>query len=109
MRGCAREGGGEGALGPPSWGCSRICWACSRVHKWGGGAEGPHVTRRFDLVHNRQLPTDPLQCVMFDPMYDSYVTMARRSGGVIKPVKLRLPDFSVPKEELAAAFSDRTK
>ena len=46
---------------------------------------------------------------MFDPMYDSYVTMARRSGGVIKPVKLALPNFDLPRKELAAAFSDKTK
>ena len=46
---------------------------------------------------------------MFDPMYDSYVSMAKRSGGVIRPVRLRLPDFSVPVEELAAAFNDKTK
>lgn len=49
------------------------------------------------------------EVIMFDPMYDSYVSMAKRSGGVIRPVRLRLPDFSVPVDELAAAFSDKTK
>lgn len=47
--------------------------------------------------------------IMFDPMYDSYVSMARRAGAIIRPVRLALPDFSVPIEELTAAFSDRTK
>ena len=46
---------------------------------------------------------------MFDPMYDSYTSMAKRSGAVIVPVRLRLPDFSVPLEELAAAVTPRTK
>jgi hypothetical protein len=45
----------------------------------------------------------------FDPMYDSYVSMARRGGGVVVPVRLRLPDFSVPLDELAAAITPRTK
>uniref|UniRef100_A0A7S0RQZ7 Aminotransferase class I/classII large domain-containing protein n=1 Tax=Chlamydomonas leiostraca TaxID=1034604 RepID=A0A7S0RQZ7_9CHLO len=49
------------------------------------------------------------EVIMFDPMYDSYVSMARRAGAVIKPVRLALPDFHVPLEELAAAFSPRTK
>lgn len=40
----------------------------------------------------------PMQVVMFDPMYDSYVSMAKRAGAVIKPVRLALPDFHVPKE-----------
>ena len=35
--------------------------------------------------------------------------MARMAGAVVKPVKLALPDFHVPREELAAAFSSRTK
>ncbi len=46
---------------------------------------------------------------MFDPMYDSYTSMARRSGATIVPVRLRLPDFSVPLDELAAAVGPRTK
>ncbi|PNW88545.1 hypothetical protein CHLRE_01g034050v5 [Chlamydomonas reinhardtii] len=49
------------------------------------------------------------EVIMFDPMYDSYTSMAKRSGAVIVPVRLRLPDFSVPLEELAAAVTPRTK
>ncbi|GLC43274.1 hypothetical protein PLESTB_001491600 [Pleodorina starrii] len=49
------------------------------------------------------------EVIMFDPMYDSYVSMARRSGATIVPVRLRLPDFSVPLDELAAAVGPRTK
>jgi hypothetical protein len=50
-----------------------------------------------------------LQVIMFDPMYDSYSSMAKRVGAVIRPVRLQLPDFSVPREELEQAFSPRTK
>ncbi|MEW5312345.1 MAG: hypothetical protein WDW38_003986 [Sanguina aurantia] len=49
------------------------------------------------------------EIIMFDPMYDSYVSMAKRSGANIVPVKLSLPNFSVPREELAAAFGPNTK
>lgn len=47
--------------------------------------------------------------IMFDPMYDSYVGMAKRAGAVIRPVRLSLPGFNVPLEELAAAFGPNTK
>lgn len=45
----------------------------------------------------------PMQIIMFDPMYDSYVSMAKRAGAVIKPVRLALPDFHVPLEVSLAA------
>lgn len=35
--------------------------------------------------------------------------MARMAGAVVKPVKLSLPDFGLPREALEAAFSSRTK
>ena len=35
--------------------------------------------------------------------------MARLAGAVVKPVKLAMPDFSLPREELAAAFGPKTK
>lgn len=41
------------------------------------------------------------QVIMFDPMYDSYVSMARRAGATIVPVRLQLPDFHVPLEVCA--------
>jgi aspartate/methionine/tyrosine aminotransferase len=50
-----------------------------------------------------------VQVIIFDPMYDSYVTMCKRSGGVIKPVPLELPSLALPREQLAAAFTSRTK
>ncbi|KAG1675147.1 hypothetical protein FOA52_003370 [Chlamydomonas sp. UWO 241] len=49
------------------------------------------------------------EVIIFDPCYDSYAGMARMAGAVLVPVRLSLPDFSVPVDELSAAFSERTK
>nr|QKY14876.1 pyridoxal phosphate-dependent aspartate aminotransferase (PLPAT) [Polytomella parva] len=49
------------------------------------------------------------EVIMFDPMYDSYTTMASLANATVRPVRLRLPDFSVPLDELEAAFTPRTK
>ncbi len=47
---------------------------------------------------------------MFDPMYDCYGSMCRRSGGVVVPVPLNPDDdWSIPRDALAAAFTPRTK
>ena len=35
--------------------------------------------------------------------------MARMAGAVVKPVKLSLPNFSLPRDELEAAFGPQTK
>lgn len=42
-------------------------------------------------------------------MYDAYSVMAERAGAVVVPVKLNENDWSIPKDGLEAAFSDRTK
>lgn len=49
------------------------------------------------------------EVVLIEPLYDSYLPMVRRAGGVPKLVRLEPPGWRLPKEELAAAFSDRTK
>ncbi len=49
------------------------------------------------------------QVIMLEPVYDSYVSMARRAGGKIVPVSLQPPDWGIPRDKLEAAFSDRTK
>ena len=46
---------------------------------------------------------------MFEPLYDSYVPMLRRAGAEVKLVRLQPPTWELPREELAAAFSDKTK
>ncbi len=49
------------------------------------------------------------EAVVFEPLYDSYVPMLRRAGAEVKFVRLQPPTWELPREELAAAFSDKTK
>ena len=49
------------------------------------------------------------EVVLIEPLYDSYLPMVRRAGGIPKMVRLEPPSWRLPKDELAAAFSDRTK
>jgi len=50
-----------------------------------------------------------IQVIMFDPMYDCYGSMARRAGGIVKAVKLKVEDWSVDRSHLQDAFSAKTK
>jgi aspartate/methionine/tyrosine aminotransferase len=49
------------------------------------------------------------EVVLFQPMYDAYLPLVRRAGGIPKFVTLRPPHWQVEEAELAAAFSKRTK
>jgi len=49
------------------------------------------------------------EAVVFEPLYDSYVPMLRRAGAEVKFVRLQPPNWELPRAELAAAFSDKTK
>jgi len=49
------------------------------------------------------------EVVLFQPLYDCYVPIIRRGGGVCRFVNLRLPDWSFTRADLEAAFSDRTR
>jgi N-succinyldiaminopimelate aminotransferase len=49
------------------------------------------------------------EVVLFEPMYDAYVPLVRRAGGIPKFVTLRPPHFGLSEEALATAFSPRTK
>ena len=49
------------------------------------------------------------EVVLFQPLYDSYLPMVRRAGGVAKLVRLAPPDFRLTREGLEAAFSERTR
>ncbi|WP_428660841.1 aminotransferase [Reyranella sp.] len=49
------------------------------------------------------------EVVLIEPLYDSYLPIVRRAGGIAKLVRLEPPTWSLPREELAAAFSARTK
>jgi aspartate/methionine/tyrosine aminotransferase len=49
------------------------------------------------------------EVVMIEPLYDSYLPIVRRAGGIPRLVRLAPPDWALPRAELAAAFSPRTK
>lgn len=49
------------------------------------------------------------EVVLIEPLYDCYLPIIRRAGGVPKMVRIEPPDWTLPRDALAAAFSDKTK
>jgi N-succinyldiaminopimelate aminotransferase len=49
------------------------------------------------------------EVVMFQPLYDAYLPLVRRAGGVAKLVRLEPPEWRITAEALAAVASDRTR
>lgn len=49
------------------------------------------------------------EVIFFEPLYDSYVPMARRAGAIPRIVQLYPPAWSIDAAELEAAFSPQTK
>lgn len=49
------------------------------------------------------------EVVAFEPLYDSYLPMICRAGGVPRLVRLEPPDWRIDPDALEAAFSGRTK
>jgi N-succinyldiaminopimelate aminotransferase len=49
------------------------------------------------------------EAVMIEPLYDSYLPILRRAGGIPKLVRVEPPNWELPYEALEAAFSDKTK
>ncbi|MGF1640248.1 MAG: aminotransferase [Rhodospirillales bacterium] len=49
------------------------------------------------------------EVVLIEPLYDSYLPMVRRAGGIPKLVRLQPPEWALPRAALAAAFSAKTK
>ena len=49
------------------------------------------------------------EVVLIEPLYDSYLPIVRRAGGIPKTVRVEPPDWRLPKKALEAAFSDKTK
>ena len=49
------------------------------------------------------------EVVVFEPMYDAYIPLIERAGGIPRIVKLSPPDWTFSEDELAAVFSDKTR
>jgi len=49
------------------------------------------------------------EVVLIEPLYDCYLPIIRRAGGIPKMVRVEPPNWTLPREELAAAFTDKTK
>ena len=49
------------------------------------------------------------EVVLFQPLYDAYLPLVRRAGGVPRLVRLEPPHWRFDRAMLEAAFSDRTK
>src|SRR5215469_11110136 len=49
------------------------------------------------------------EVALFQPLYDCYLPMVRRAGGVPRLARLEPPDFRITRPMLEAVFSERTK
>ena len=49
------------------------------------------------------------EVVLFEPLYDAYLPMVRRAGGVPRIVRLQPPHWRFERETVAAAFSEKTR
>jgi N-succinyldiaminopimelate aminotransferase len=49
------------------------------------------------------------ECVLIEPLYDTYLPVVRLLGAVPRIVRLSPPEWELPRAELAAAFGPRTK
>jgi N-succinyldiaminopimelate aminotransferase len=49
------------------------------------------------------------EVVVLEPLYDSYLPIIRRAGGVPRIVRLAPPDWSLPQAALEAAFTAKTR
>lgn len=49
------------------------------------------------------------EVVLFQPLYDAYAPLIRLAGGVPKLIRLSPPGWTLPMEEVAAAFTPKTR
>ena len=49
------------------------------------------------------------ECVLIEPLYDTYLPVVKLLGAVPKLVRLSPPHWELPRAELAAAFGPKTK
>lgn len=67
------------------------------------GATEALAASHFGLIE----PGD--EVVLIEPLYDCYLPIVQRAGGVAKLVRLEPPDWTLPRDALRAAFSAKTK
>ena len=49
------------------------------------------------------------EVVLIEPLYDCYLPIVQRAGAIPKLVRVAPPDWALPRQALAEAFSDKTK
>jgi aspartate/methionine/tyrosine aminotransferase len=49
------------------------------------------------------------EVIVLEPFYDSYIASIKMAGGVVVPVTMHAPEFTVDEKELKAAITARTK
>ncbi len=49
------------------------------------------------------------ECVLIEPLYDTYLPVVKLLGAIPRLVRLNPPDWALPRAELAAAFGPKTK
>lgn len=49
------------------------------------------------------------ECIVFDPVYDSYAPVIHLFGGIVKSIPIELPSFEIDFEKLASLFNKKTK
>ncbi|MCA1907809.1 MAG: aminotransferase class I/II-fold pyridoxal phosphate-dependent enzyme, partial [Magnetospirillum sp.] len=49
------------------------------------------------------------EVVVLEPLYDSYLPIIRRAGGIPRIVRLEAPTWALPRQQLADAFGPKTK
>ncbi len=49
------------------------------------------------------------EVLLFQPLYDAYLPLIRRAGGVPRLLRLEPPGWRITREALAAAFTERTR
>ncbi|MCX5497584.1 aminotransferase [Kaistia dalseonensis] len=49
------------------------------------------------------------EVVLIEPLYDCYLPLVKRAGGIPRLVRLTPPEWKLDRDALAAAFSDKTK
>jgi methionine aminotransferase len=76
--------------------------AASEITVTAGGTEA-----LFAAIHAVVRPGD--EVVMLDPSYDSYGPAAELAGARLRRVPLRMPDFGIDYDRLAAAIGPRTR